>query len=320
MREEPASYSVWLDFTRLAANRWPRGGLPPWLESVDAEATVSGEQVARTTFRLRLLEVRNLNKEMQIRLFFDDLEKASPTIRGWSETGTLCFERGPYGSGLGLPTSETATFATDGVDFIEVTVPGDGTNVRGVFLAMLKTEAMKRALDFAPVSPDVDAFGNLPAAAPKPDDLTLYGRVRARIDTGLVKLTPEVSHSDWLFTLESAPLLAMVTFDVLGADGLAPLEMTVNGRPLGPVSLHLPDLADPSYLGLVRPLDRDMRFRYTGWLRAQKAIPGSALKAGENRLSVRLHSESGPLAIRSVELQLKYNWKKLDYNLAPTLP
>jgi len=45
-----------------------------------------------------------------------------------------------------------------------------------------------------------------------------------------------------------------------------------------------PDLAEPGYLGLVRPLEIRMRFRYDGSLRAQKVIPGAALKQDANRL------------------------------------
>lgn len=319
-RVEPTPYSTWLDFNRLARDGWPREGLPEWLESVTAEPLKLEGKVVGMTYRLRLLEIRQLNKEMQLRVFFDDEKDAGPKISGWSETGTLRFERGPLGAGLGLPTSETLTFSTEGVDFIEISVPGDAPVVRGVFLALLKTEEMKRALDFAPPTTQVDAFGNLPPAAPKADDLTLYGRVRARLDTGAVKLSAEAVNATWEFELEAPPLMAMVTFEVLGAEALSPLEAMVNDRPLGPVALHLTDLADPSYMGVVRPLDREMRFRYSGWLRGQKAIPGTALKSGTNRLTIQLHPDSGPVAVRAVEIQLKYNWKHLDYKLAPALP
>ena len=320
LREEPAPFSVWLDFNRLAANRWPRAGLPPWMESVSAEATTAEDGTPTTTYRLRFREIRALNKDMQFRLFFDDQKAAVLKVTGWSETGTLRFEREISGAGLGLPTSESLMIPTAGVDFVEVSVAGDGRSIRGVFMAMLKTQEMQRALDFVPSSVQMDAFGNAPPTAPKADDLTLYGRVRATIDPGVLKLTAAAFNGTWEFALEAPPLLAMVTFEVLNADALAPLELIVNDRPLGPVSVHLPDLADPSYLGLVRPLESGMRFRYTGWLRCQKVIPASALQAGVNRMTVQLHPESGPVAVRAVELQLKHNWKNLDYTLSPAQP
>lgn len=320
LREEATPFSVWLDFNHLAAKRWPRTGLPSWMESVSAQAATAEDGTPQTIFFLRFREIRVLNKDMQLRLFFDDQKSAQPKVSGWSETGTLRFERGPLGSGVGLPTSETLSFPTAGVDFVEVTVAGDGRNIRGVFLALLKTQEMQRALDFAPASAQIDAFGNAAPVVPKADDLSLYGRVRATIDPGFLKLTPVAYSGSWAFALEAPPLLAMVTFEALDADGLAPLQVFVNGRPLGPATVVMPDLADPSYLGLVRPLESDMRFRYTGWLRCQKLIPGSLLKAGENEITVQLHPESGSVAVRAVELQLKHNWKNLDYTLAPSLP
>jgi hypothetical protein len=86
---------------------------------------------------------------------------------------------------------------------------------------------------------------------------------------------------------------------------------------LGAAHLFFPDLADPGYVGTVRPLQRDMQFRYTGWVRAQQIVPGSALQAGLNSVVFGLNRNSEPIAIRSVEIQLKYNWTGLGYELAP---
>ena len=141
--------------------------------------------------------------------------------------------------------------------------------------------------------------------------------MKASIDPGVMKLTPRESPAgSWEFELQSPPLTAIVTFDILDADALALPDITVNDRALGPATVHQPDLADPAYVGLVRPLDRDMRFRYAGWLRGQKAIPGSALRAGLNKVVLQLNRESGPVAVRAVELQLKHNSPALDYTLS----
>jgi hypothetical protein len=76
--------------------------------------------------------------------------------------------------------------------------------------------------------------------------------------------------------------------------------------------MRTPDLADPAYQGVLRPLDRGVRFRYAGWLQSQKAIPGGLLKPGVNKIELRLPAESGPVAVRSLELQLKNQWQNLD--------
>jgi hypothetical protein len=67
----------------------------------------------------------------------------------------------------------------------------------------------------------------------------------------------------------------------------------------------------------MQPLVKEMRFRYTGWLRGQKIVPVGSLKIGSNTLVVACASGS-TAAIRSTQIQLKYLWDKSDYILQPT--
>ena len=321
-REQPTPFSVWMDFRALASSTPPKIALPIWLASLGTERVPATEtSPARTIFRLHFRRMGDLNNSLQLRLFFDDVKNNALTVSGWSETGVARFDSGLLGSGLGLPNSENLTLQMAGVDYIDIATDGDGANIRGVFLASLKRAEVRHALDYATPTGVADAFDNLPAAALKADDYSLHGRVKAALDPGVMKLTPvEMPAGSWEFELQAPPLTAVVTLEILDADALAPIEVTVNDRFLGPASVHQPDLADPAYLGLVRPLDADMRFRYAGWLRATKAIPGSALRAGLNNIVLRLHRESGPVAVRTLELQLKYNSSTLDYTLAPNAP
>ena len=87
-------------------------------------------------------------------------------------------------------------------------------------------------------------------------------------------------------------------------------------RTSGRLSLTLPDLADPGYRGEAEPLTTDMHFNYTGWLRAQKIVPATALKVGANDLVVTNGAATGASAIRATQIQLKYIWDKSDYLLA----
>jgi hypothetical protein len=321
-QEQPTPFSVWLDFRALAQPNPPRIALPIWLASLGTERVAANEtSPARTIFRLHFRRVGELNNSLQLRLFFDDVKNNALSVSGWSETGTARFDSGLLGSGLGLPTSENLTLSMVGVDYIDIATDGDGSNIRGVFLATLKRANVQHALDYEPPTGVADAFENLPPLTLKADDFALYGRVKASLDPGVMKLAPaENPAGSWEFELQSPPLIAVISFEVLDADALAPIEVTVNDRLLGPVSVHQPDLADPAFTGLVRPLDQDMRFRYSGWLRATKAIPGSALRAGLNNIVLRLHRESGPAAVRTIEIQLKYNSSTLDYTLAPNIP
>ncbi|MDQ3080931.1 MAG: hypothetical protein M3R07_01805, partial [Gemmatimonadota bacterium] len=86
---------------------------------------------------------------------------------------------------------------------------------------------------------------------------------------------------------------------------------------LGPASLPLPELADPAYRGEMKPLVRQMRFQYTGWLRAQKLLPASSLRAGPNDVIVIAGAGTPASAIRATQIQLKYVWEKFDYQLIP---
>jgi hypothetical protein len=58
-----------------------------------------------------------------------------------------------------------------------------------------------------------------------------------------------------------------------------------------------------------------MRFQYTGWLRAQKLVPATSLKAGTNDILVIGGAGTTISAIRATQIQLKYLWDKTDYQV-----
>jgi hypothetical protein len=319
LREQPTPFSTWLDFQTIGSAHAPRQALPIWLESVQKiTEPVNSPSPQKTTVRIRLRRFGQLNNQLQVRLFFTDKPDANPVVTGWSETGTEQFRSLPLGDGLNLPTSETVIVPGQNLDYLDIATPGDGANLRGAFVATLKKSEILHALDFAEPAGIDDPFGNLPKADPADDDSFLYGRVKAAIDPGATTLSPTgTPELTWQFEIEAIPLLAVASLEILDADPLSPPEFIVNDRPLGPVAIRLPDLADPAYQATVRPLARDTRFQYNGWLRGQVAIPGGALRAGLNKIVLRLNSQSGPVAIRAVELQLKYHWQHLDYKLVP---
>lgn len=337
---EPTPYTALIDFTlhrHPAARALPSPGLPIWLERVDvfpAEAREAGEAVeARTTFRLRLRPLPGIQQALLLRLFFDDRPDARPVVSAWSETGERKMPSVRLGAGLNLPASESVAIPTDGVDLVEIEVPGDGSGIRQALVATLRIDPVATAFDFARARPVADPFG----AAPTPEargelaDTFLFGRVRALLDPGPVPLHPlpppasaaappageeETNLVTFAFRLEAEPLLALLQFDLLNPDPAAPLLMWVNDEPVGVAAYQMPDLADPGYQGVVRSL-RKMRFHYAGWVRAQKIVPAGVLRAGENTVTLQLPAEAAPVALRNVELQLKNHWQKLDYILVP---
>ncbi|MDQ3623130.1 MAG: hypothetical protein M3463_11660 [Verrucomicrobiota bacterium] len=314
VRTQPTPFSVWLPFQGQSRLK----SLPIWLESLRRDTQPAWQGTEKTVFRLRLRRFTQLHSAIQLRLFFEDQPDARPVVSGWSETGVRQFLSGPLGTGIGLPTSESIELSTASLDYIEIEVPGNGAHLRGAFLASLQKSELQHPIDFKPAAASLDAFGNLPASRPAAADAFLFGRVKATIDPGTVKLEPGPGASaTWELSLARAALLGVASFEVLNADPSYPLEIVVNDQPLGAVSVHLPDLADPGYLGTVRPLEAGMRFRYSGWVRAHAVIPGAALRTGLNKVDLWLHKDSGPVAIRAWELQLKYPGQNSDYSLEP---
>ncbi|MEO7319087.1 MAG: hypothetical protein ABIZ56_08880, partial [Chthoniobacteraceae bacterium] len=158
----------------------------------------------------------------------------------------------------------------------------------------------------------------LPSSVPAANDTFLFGRVKAGIEAGAIALSPVDAPSiTWQIELDAVPLLSVITFEILDADPLHPPEWVINGTALGGAAIHLPDLADPAYQAIVRPNAPLPRFQYNGWLRGQQAIPSSMLRAGVNKLVLRVDGKSNKIAIRAVEMQLKHHWQNLDYKLVP---
>src|ERR1700680_4480201 len=109
--QETTPFSIWLDLTRRAAAGWPQTGLPFWLSAVSGSTATTVGQPGTTTIQVGLRNLGNLDNRMELRLFFDDLPGAGPTITGWGPNGAQIFTKGPLGQGLGLATSEMLTFA-----------------------------------------------------------------------------------------------------------------------------------------------------------------------------------------------------------------
>lgn len=306
MRREAIPFSVWLDFDALSSAHPPLVSLPIWLESLRAEPSQSRPGFPeQTVFRLRLRHVGDLNREMEMRVFFEDLPGANPTVTGWTETGQGRYQSGPLGTGVGLPNSETLIIPVSDLDYLDITVPGDGRTIRGIFLSSVKLSQARFSLDFQPSSAFTEPFGSPSAAPPSNFDRYLMGRVSAVIEEGPLRVTSETPAS-WNVQLDRKPDFAVLNFEVLNADLANPPAVGVNGAALGPVTLQLPDLADPAYRGTIMPHELDQRVHYTGWMRAQRIVPASALQSGLNEFDLVVGRQTTAVAIRGVELQLKY--------------
>jgi hypothetical protein len=320
LQSQPVPFTAYLDFKAIATSSGSNAALPIWLESVefDSPKTDGTAVPEKSTFRLRFRKLAGINDELLLRLFFDDTKGKSPEVSAWTELGERMMIPKTLGSGLGLPASESVLLPMTGVDYIEIEVPGDGSSVRSAFLSSIQKAQILKAIDFELPATLADPFQAAPAVQHAANDAYLYGRVKATLDSSTVRLSSTDGTSSAIqFELATRPLIAVITFEILNADLNAPPQVFMNDHPLGAASLQLPDLADPAFLGTVRPLENDMQFHYAGWIKCQKIVPGSALQVGANQLVLQLGDAAGTVAIRSVEVQLKYNWENLEYNLQP---
>jgi len=156
---KPRPFSVWLDFHRMARPGAAPPALPIWLAKVTTAQQTTRMARQRAPRFASKCAPSGISIKAPAAPVFRRRARASPTVVGRDANGEQKFLRGPFGQGLDLPTSETVVFAVDGIDAIEIQTPGDGHNVRGAFLATLRSQTMLRALDFVANSDLIDAFG-----------------------------------------------------------------------------------------------------------------------------------------------------------------
>lgn len=311
--------SAWLDLRQLPAENNKPQASPEWVEAISI--VPAGKVLGvpeKTIFRIRLNRPTPEAQVLFFRLFFDDNAEQQPQLTAWDESGTVVVQSGPLGAGIGLSTSESVMVPMVGVSTIDVEVPGDGKTIRGAYLDwMANTEVLH------PISAEhrdliPEPFSAMPPLHAAAQDTERFGTVTASLADETIRIGASVSQgAAFQFGLESQPLMALLTFEVASPNIESPPEVFINGESIGPVIVNLPDLADPGYRGETASLLRGMRFQYTGWIRAQKLVPASSLKAGTNDLLIIGGAQTPASAIRATQIQLKYLWDKTDYQLRP---
>jgi hypothetical protein len=313
--EEPAAGTVWLDL-RPAGEGSPAQNVPPWvtrLESFSVQRPDGGES---TLFIVSLGAEARQAGALQVRLVFDESLEHQPVVTSVDEAGVELAQSEPLGkAGTGLLGAETLTVPSRTTAALHIEVPGDGKNVHTVMISLLKEWTHLRSADADSLAEPMGAFDREMVPAPLTQDGYLFGRVRAL----LFGESEAISQDNPLLMevqLEEKPLVAVLRFRVRGGEVDRPLEVTTNNGLARPVSYALPDLADPAYVGIVRPAG--WAFRYADWLPAQVVIPGHEWSATHpNQIQIKLPPSHGPLAVRDVTLELKYNWDRLNYDLVP---
>jgi hypothetical protein len=311
--------SAWLDLRQTPGANSKLQAAPDWVESVtivpaDAKAGVA----PKTVFRIRLSRPSPDFQVLYFRLFFDDNPDQKPHLVAWDESGSQVLQSGPLGLGVSLPTSESVIVPMVAVSTIDVEVPGDGKTIRGAYLDWMTSAEVLHPISAEQRDLIPEPFTTMSPLHAPTQDTEMFGTVTATLAEETIRVGASVQQgAAFQFGIEAQPLMALLTFEVASPNIDAPPEVFLNGESLGAVTVTLPDLADPAYRGESASLVKQMRFQYTGWLRAQKLVPASSLKVGTNDLIVVAGPGTPASAIRATQIQLKYLWDKSDYQLQP---
>jgi hypothetical protein len=315
---QPVPESAWLDLRQNAPRNSKPQNAPAWVEALTllpGEATEGGG-TSKSIFRIRVTQPGPDYQVLFFRLFFDDKPNQQPELIAWDESGTHMLRSGTLGVGMNLPSSDSVLIPMTGASAIDIEVPGDGKTIRAAYLDWMTTSEVVHPVNAEHRDVIPEPFSSAPALHPPPEDVENFGTVTATLAADAIRIDGEPQESAaFQFPIEEQPLTALLTFEITNPSIDIPPEIYVNGQGIGPVSLTLPDLADPGYRGEVEALTPQMHFHYTGWLRAQKIVPASVLKVGPNDLVVANGAGSGSSAIRATQIQLKYIWDKSDYLL-----
>lgn len=314
----PFPESAWLDLRQNVPRNSKTQNTPAWVEALSllpGQATEGGA-TSKSIFRIRVMQPSPDYQVLFFRLFFDDKANQQPELVAWDESGTHILRSGTLGVGMNLPSSDSVLIPMTGASAIDIEVPGDGKTIRAAYLDWMTTSEVVHPVNAEHRDIIPEPFSSVPSLHPPPEDIENFGTVTATLSADPIRINAETQESAvFQFPIEAQPLTALLTFEIVNPSIDAPPEVYVNSQDIGPVSLTLPDLADPGYRGEMEALTPQMHFRYTGWLRAQKIVPATILKVGANDLVVANPVGRGSSAIRATQIQLKYVWDKSDYLL-----
>ena len=318
MIAQPVPESAWLDLRQTAPRNSKTQNTPAWVEALTLlpGATSEGGAMSKSVFRIRVTQPGPEYQVLFFRLFFDDKPNQQPELIAWDESGTHILRSGTLGAGVNLPSSDSVIIPMTGASAIDIEVPGDGKTIRGAYLDWMTSSQVVHPVNAEHRDVIPEPFSSAPTLHAPPEDVENFGTVTATLAAEPIRIDGQTQESAvFQFPIEAQPLTALLTFEIANPSVDFPPEVYLNGQDIGPVSLTLPDLADPGYRGEVEALTPQMHFHYTGWLRAQRIIPATILKVGANDLVVASGTDDGSYAIRATQVQLKYIWDKSDYLL-----
>jgi hypothetical protein len=300
----PTPFSIDIPPSTLLANR-PLPALPLWIESISLQTPVrdAAHPNRSTVIRIRLRKLSSLIQAVELRVTLRPGPEGPASLSAWTESGSPLFHSTPFGSST-APLTEVLRIPASGADYLDLTLPGKGDRLGGLFLTALKNGSVLHPIDFPP-QPVTDAFQTSTGSAEDPNrDIQLFGRVAAMLELGPFPLE-EANPVAIDFELSKKPTAALISYEVRNLLVVNPPSLLLNDSNLGFPNAQLPDLADPAWnvrreVGLP-----EAALQYGGWIKVHQILPAELLQKGLNRLNFEGAEFAGPAEIRNVELQIR---------------
>jgi hypothetical protein len=300
----PTPFSLEIPPNTLIAGR-PLPALPLWIESISLQTPVrdAANPNRSTVVRIRLRKLSSLIQSVELRVTLRAGTGGPASLSAWTEAGSPVFQSDPFGSPSATLT-EVLRIPASGADYLDLTLPGKGDRLAGLFLTALKNGTVLHPIDFPPPTVS-EAFQSNTGTAEDPNrDIQLFGRVAAMLESGPFTLEAEAPTAID-FELPKKPAATLLSFEVRNLLVTNPPTLLLNEIPLPPLNAQLPDLADPAWT-LRREIGLpESSLQYGGWIKVQLLLPSEALLPGINQLTFQAAEFAGPANIRNVELQIR---------------
>src|SRR5207249_9576890 len=224
--------SAWLDLRQNAPRNSRTQNAPEWVEAVTLlPAQSSDDMTSKSVFRIRVAQPSTSYQFLLFRLFFDDKPGQQPELIAWDESGTHVLRSGALGSGINLPSSDSAIIPMTGASTVDIEVPGDGKTVRGAYLDWMMSSDVIHPLAAERRDVIPEPFSSIPPLHSADQDTEQFGTVSATHAAETIQIGPDIQESAaFQFVLEAQPLAALLTFEVANPRIDVPPEIYLNGE------------------------------------------------------------------------------------------
>src|SRR5204863_686637 len=193
---EATPESAWLDLRQNTSRHSTPQNVPPWVDAVTLfPAQATGDTMPKSVFRIRVTRPSPDYQVLFLRLFFHDKPGQQPELIAWDESGTHVLRSGALGSGINLPSSDSAIIPMTGASTVDIEVPGDGKTVRGAYLDWMMSSDVIHPLAAERRDVIPEPFSSIPPLHSADQDTEQFGTVTATLAAETIQIGPDIQES-----------------------------------------------------------------------------------------------------------------------------